>query len=77
MERSFGIIVGLSTKVCLNQQAQRLKHPSHNIDICYKSVLAGYRNDLFISDQCSISYRNQSYVLQSKTNDWFIYEMQH
>ena len=25
---------------------------------------------------CSVSYRNQSFVLQSKTNDWFLYETQ-
>ena len=27
--------------------------------------------------QRRISCRNQSFVLQSKTNDWFLYEMQH
>ena len=30
-----------------------------------------------ISVQCCISYRNQPFVLQSKTNDWFLYETQH
>ena len=30
-----------------------------------------------ISAQCYVSYRNQPFVLQSKTNDWFLYETQH
>ena len=25
----------------------------------------------------SISYRNQSFNLQNKSHDWFLYEMQH
>ena len=39
---------------------------------------------VYISAQCCISYRNQSFdllrkVIQllSKSNDWFLYEMQH
>ena len=28
-------------------------------------------------EQYWVSYRNQSFVLQGKTNDWFLYEMQH
>ena len=28
------------------------------------------------SFQCYVSYRNQSLDLQSKANEWFIYEMQ-
>ena len=30
-----------------------------------------------ISVQCSISYRKQSFDLHSKSNNWFLYEMQH
>ena len=29
-----------------------------------------------ISAHCCISYRNQSFDLQSKPNNWFLYEMQ-
>ena len=31
---------------------------------------------LILAQPC-ISCRNQSFVLQSKTNDWFLYEMQY
>ena len=30
-----------------------------------------------ISSQYCVSYKNQSVVLFSKTNDWFLYEMQY
>ena len=30
-----------------------------------------------ISAQCCISYRNQSFDLHSKSNDWCLYEMLH
>ena len=30
-----------------------------------------------ISAQCCFSYRNQSIILQSKINDWFLYDTQH
>ena len=30
-----------------------------------------------ISAQCCISYRNQSFDLQCKSNDWFLYRTQH
>ena len=30
-----------------------------------------------ISAHCCISYRNHSFDLASKSNDWFLYEMQH
>ena len=30
-----------------------------------------------ISAQCFVSYRKQSFVLQSKANDWFLYGTQH
>ena len=29
-----------------------------------------------ISVQCCVSYRNQSFFLLCKTNDWFLYETQ-
>ena len=29
------------------------------------------------SAQCCVSYRNQSFVLLCKTNDWFLYETKH
>ena len=37
----------------------------------------GLRNDLQQSDSPKSIYRNQLFVLQSKTNDWFLYETQH
>ena len=30
-----------------------------------------------ISTKCSILYKNQSYDLRCKSNDWFLYKMQH
>ena len=30
-----------------------------------------------ISTQCCISYRNQLFDFQCKSNDWFLYELQH
>ena len=30
----------------------------------------------FISIRCCIAYRTQSFDLQRKSNDWFLYEMQ-
>ena len=35
------------------------------------------KTNIKISIQCCISYRSQSIVFQSKTNDRFLYEMQY
>ena len=32
-----------------------------------------YKINELTSAQCCVPYRNQSFVLHSKTNDWFLY----
>ena len=50
------------------------------IFICYSILLleakVKYCN-LAISDQCCISYKNQTFHLLYKWNGWFLFEMQH
>ena len=41
-------------------------------EVTYKN-----RARYFASAQCYVSNRNQSFVLKSKTNVWFLYETQH
>ena len=52
-----------------------LKHNSQNIGI--NSTLKRHTSGLTHFSQCCISYRNQLFNLQCKSDDWFLYEMQH
>ena len=53
------------------------------IIFCGNRIAISFRNQVIFvknaiaSGQCCISYINQSFVLQSKTSNWFLYEMQH
>ena len=42
-----------------------------------KESVAGKKGVQLIEVQSWISCRNQSFDLQCKSNDWFLYEMQH
>ena len=57
-----------SSQVSVKYFYRHLKVSETNLDFeSFKPVLA----------QCYISYRNLSFGLQCKSNNWFLYEMQH
>ena len=50
-----------------------MKSNVNNIEVNDAALFLSYNNPLM---PCCISYRNLSFVLQNKANDWSLYQMQ-
>ena len=68
-------VFAIFSKICLKRAQSKWLSCTELFEMrkCHTLVLSL----TFISGQCCISYRNQLFHLQCKSNEWFLYEMQY
>ena len=71
-QKNFNISV---SKYLFTVSNRNTRTPSMNVDVSSLSLTLPSQVDSF--QQCCVSYRNQTFVLLFKTNDWFLFETQH
>ena len=71
-QKNFNISV---RKYLFTVSNRNTRTPSMNVDVSSLSQTLPSQVDSF--QQCCVSYRNQTFVLLFKTNDWFLFETQH